>query len=69
MKRIKKLTRSDKEVLSNYGLYSKSWGKMEETEFFLKVINRVTGKVLRLDKNYRDYRGLRNDKEVLRRKL
>lgn len=53
MKQPKKLTRDQKEVLTANGYSWKKWSLVEETEFYIKVINRETGKRLRLDKFFK----------------
>lgn len=43
MKQPKKLTRSQKEILSNNGLNANQFMLVEEREFFLVVQNKETG--------------------------
>lgn len=50
MKQPKRLTRSQKEALSAYYLPTKEYSLVEETEFYLKVIHRATGKTKLIDK-------------------
>lgn len=50
MKQPKKLTKAQKECLSAYHLISKNWALIEETEFYLKIINKQTGTRKTLDK-------------------
>jgi hypothetical protein len=56
MKQPKRLTRSQKECLSAYILKANDWMLVEETEFYLKVINKETGKTKMLDKFRREKR-------------
>lgn len=50
MKQPKKLTRSQKECLSAHHLKTDNWMLVEETEFYLKIINKETGKRKSVDK-------------------
>lgn len=50
MKQPKKLTKAQKECLSAYYLNTKHWALVEETEFYLKIINKETGTRRTLDK-------------------
>lgn len=50
MKQPKKLTKRQKECLTAYHLNAKNWALIEETEFYLKVINKQTGTRKALDK-------------------
>ena len=50
MKQPKKIPRKFKECLSAYHLNPKNWMLVEETEFYIKVIHKDTGKVRTLDK-------------------
>lgn len=50
MKQPKKLTRSMKECLSAHGLIADNWMLVEETGFYLKIINKKTGKRRTVDK-------------------
>lgn len=50
MKQPKKLTKAQKECLSAYHLIPKNWALIEETEFYLKIINKQTGTRKTLDK-------------------
>ena len=43
MKQAKKLTRAQKECLSAHYLKVDEWSLMEESEFYLKIINKTTG--------------------------
>ena len=49
MKNPKKLTRSQKECLSAHHLNAKNWLLVEETEFYLKIINKETQKTKMID--------------------
>lgn len=50
MKQPKKLTRSQKECLNAHHLNADNWALIEETEFYLKIINKETGKRKSVDK-------------------
>lgn len=50
MKRAKRLTREQKECLSAHYLNVNKWLLLEETEFYLKIINIETGKRKIVDK-------------------
>lgn len=50
MKQPKKLTRQQKECLSAHYLNANNWMLIEETEFYLKIINKETGKTKMVDK-------------------
>lgn len=50
MKQPKRLTKRQKECLSAYHLRADNWMLVEETEFYLKVIHKVSGKRRTLDK-------------------
>jgi hypothetical protein len=56
MKQAKKLTRSQKECLSAHMLNPKEWALVTETEFYLKIINRETGRTKMVDKFRREKR-------------
>lgn len=49
MKQTKKLTRNQKECLSAHNLKVDDWRLIEETEFYLKIINK-DGKTKMIDK-------------------
>lgn len=50
MKRGKRLTRQQKEIVSAHGLVANNWMFVEEvTESHIKVINKASGKVKILD--------------------
>lgn len=50
MKQPKKLTREQKQCLSAHHLIPKNWMLVEETEFYLKIINKASGKKKSVDK-------------------
>ena len=50
MKQPKKLTRNQKECLSAHHLNAENWMLVEETEFYLKIINKQTGVKKMVDK-------------------
>lgn len=50
MKQPKKLTRAQKECLSAHHLRADNWMLVEETDFYLKIINKETGKRKSVDK-------------------
>lgn len=50
MKQPKKPTRAQKEAMSAAHLSGKKWGIEDETEFYLKIINRETGEKKSIDK-------------------
>lgn len=50
MKQPKKLTREQKECLSAHHLIASNWMLVEETEFYLKIINKNTGSRRIVDK-------------------
>lgn len=50
MKQPKKLTRNQKECLSAHHLNAENWMLVEETEFYLKIINKQTGARKTVDK-------------------
>lgn len=50
MKQPKRLTREQKMCLTAHHLNAKNWSLVEETDFYLKVINKVTGTRRSLDK-------------------
>lgn len=50
MKQPKKLTRSQKECLSAHHLKADNWMLVEETDFYLKIINKETSKRKSVDK-------------------
>lgn len=50
MKQPKKLTREQKEALTASHLNAKEWMLIEETDFYLKVVNKETGQRKSVDK-------------------
>lgn len=50
MKQPKKLSRAQKEAVSAAGLLPENWALVEETEFYLKIINKISGKIKRVDR-------------------
>ena len=50
MKKNKKWTREQKECLSAHYLSIKHWSLLEETEFYLKIINNETKRTKMVDK-------------------
>lgn len=50
MKQAKRLTRQQKECLSAHNLKADNWMLVEETEFYLKIINKQTGTRKSVDK-------------------
>lgn len=50
MKNPKRLTREQKEIVSSHGLNARNWALVEETEFYLKIINKESGKTRMVDK-------------------
>ena len=50
MKQPKKLTRVQKQCLSAHNLIADNWMLIEETDFYLKVINKKTGSKKSIDK-------------------
>lgn len=50
MKRPKRITRNQKEILSANRLKADNWSLVEETEFYLKIINKESGKIRMIDK-------------------
>lgn len=61
MKQPKKLTRRQKECLSAHYLNADNWMLVEETEFYLKIINKQTGKIRSVDKFKRPKKGMRRN--------
>lgn len=56
MKRPKSLTREQKECLSAHRLMPDDWQLLEETEFYLKIINKRTQRTKMVDKFLREKR-------------
>lgn len=50
MNKNKKWTREQKECMSAHCLSVKQWSLLEETEFYLRIINKETKKTKRIDK-------------------
>lgn len=50
MKQPKKLTRDQKACVSAHHLNPKNWSLVKETEFYLFIINKETGRVKSVDK-------------------
>ena len=50
MKNPKKLTRTQKEIVSSHGLNPNDWALIEETEFYYKLINKTSGIKKSVDK-------------------
>ena len=50
MKQPKRLTRDQKEIVSSHYLKADDWMLAEETEFYLKLINKRNGKPKTIDK-------------------
>ena len=50
MKQAKKPTRSQKEVISSHGLIANQWAVIEETDFYLKLINKDNGQKKSIDR-------------------
>lgn len=50
MKQAKKLTRRQKIILSSHCLNPEHWALVEETDFHLKLINKLTGTRKTIDK-------------------
>lgn len=50
MKQPKKLTREQKVAVSAANLNPENWMLAEEGEFYLKIINKASGKVRRIDR-------------------
>lgn len=50
MKQAKKPTRSQKEVISSRGLIASQWAVIEETDFYLKLINKENGQKKSIDR-------------------
>ena len=50
MKQPKRLTRQQKQIVTANGLNASNWMLAEETDFYLKLINKETGKKRAVDK-------------------
>lgn len=56
MKQPKRLTLEQKKCLSAHHLNADNWALVEETEFYLKIINKQTGTRKSVDKFRREVR-------------
>lgn len=61
MKQPKRLTRNQKKCLSAHYLSAEDWMLVEETDFYLKIINKQTGKVRIVDKFKKSKKGMRRN--------
>lgn len=50
MKQPKKLTREQKIAVSAAGLSTENWMLVEQSEFYLKIIHKSSGKIRRIDR-------------------
>lgn len=50
MKQPKKLTREQKIAASAAGLNADNWMFVDQTEFYLKIIHKTSGKIRRVDR-------------------
>lgn len=50
MKQPKKLTREQKQAVSAAGLIPENWQLVEQTEFYLKIINKTSRKIQRINR-------------------
>lgn len=50
MKQPKKLTREQKEAVYASGYLPDNWMLVEQTEFYLKIIHKTSGKTRRIDR-------------------
>ena len=50
MSRPKRLTREQKIIIASHGLNPNQWLLLQETEFFLKLVDKETGKKYNTDK-------------------
>lgn len=50
MKQPKKLTREQKIAVSAAGLSANNWMLVEQTEFYMKIIHKTSGKIRRIDR-------------------
>ena len=53
MKQPKKLTREQKQIVFAHRLNPNNWMLVEETEFYLKLINKENGRKTSVDKFYK----------------
>lgn len=49
MKQAKKPTRYQKEIIRSNDLNEKNYAIVKESEFYLTIMNKITGKVMRID--------------------
>lgn len=59
MKQPKKLTREQKFAVSAAGLNAENWMLSEQTEFYLKIIHKTSGKTRRIDRYAIPKKGVR----------
>lgn len=50
MKQLKKLTREQKCAVSAAGLNAENWMLVDVSEFYLKIIHKISGKARRVDR-------------------
>lgn len=50
MKQPKRLTKEQKIAVSAAGLNAENWMFVEQTEFYLKIIHKTSGKMRRIDR-------------------
>jgi hypothetical protein len=63
MKQPKKLTRQQKEACSAHHLNAEHWLLVEETEFYLKLINKETGSRKTIDKFTKTNKGRKRNEQ------
>lgn len=66
MKQPKKLTREQKIAVSSAGLNADNWMLVEQTEFYLKIIHKTSGKTRRIDRYAITKKGGRRWKDAKR---
>lgn len=59
MKQPKSLTREQKIAVSAAGFIPDNWQLVEQTEFYLKIINKTSGKTRRIDRYAIPKKGVR----------
>lgn len=59
MKNPKRLTREQKIAVSAAGLNAENWMLVEQTEFYLKIINKTSGKTRRIGRCAIQKKGVR----------
>ena len=59
MKQPKKLTREQKIAVSAAGYLPDNWMLIEQTEFYLKIIHKTSGKIRRIDRYAIPKKGVR----------